>query len=182
MNTRIQVEHPITECVTGIDIVKAQIKIAFGEPMALTQRKIKVLGHAVECRINAEDPHNNFMPSPGKIRGLGLPGGPGIRVDTHIYSGYDVPHYYDSLLAKLIVYADSRQAAIQRMRQALEEFAINNIKTTIPFLVRLVDDHRFRNGNYNTNLIEQMKSDDDTNNLRGFMHRIMESFHFWTDE
>ncbi len=182
MNTRIQVEHPVTECVTGVDIVKAQIKIAAGEPLEIKQRQIRMRGHAIECRINAEDPHNNFMPSPGKIRGLGLPGGPGIRVDTHIYSGYEVPHYYDSLLAKLIVYADSRQAAIKKMRQALEEFAIHNIKTTIPFLIRVVGDHRFISGSYNTKLIEQMKDDDDTHNLRGFMHRIMESFRFWADE
>jgi len=182
MNTRIQVEHPVTESVTGLDLVKAQIRIAAGEPLELKQRQIKIKGHAIECRINAEDPYHDFMPSPGKIHGLGLPGGPGIRIDTHIHSGYEVPHYYDSLLAKCIVHSETRDAAIEKMKLALEEFTIHNVKTTIPFLMRIIDDQRFRNGDYCTNFIEQLKADEDTHRLKRFMHRIMESFHLWPDE
>jgi len=182
MNTRIQVEHPVTEYVTGIDLVKEQINVAAGRGLGLRQRDIKLSGHAIECRINAEDPHHNFMPSPGKIRGLGLPGGPGVRVDTHIFSGYEIPHYYDSLLGKLIVHADSRAAAIERMRRALGEFSIDNVKTTIPFLLRIVEDHRFANGNYCTDLVEKLRDDDDHHRLRGFMHRVLESFHLAADE
>lgn len=182
MNTRIQVEHPVTEYVTGIDLIKAQIRIASGEVLGLKQRNIKIKGHAIECRINAEDPSHNFMPSPGKIRSLGLPGGPGIRVDTHIFCGYEVPHFYDSLLAKLVVHANNRKNAIERMKRALDEFSIDNVKTTIPFLARIMDDHRFRSGEYCTDLIEKLKADDDNHHLRGFMKKIMDSFHLWPDE
>jgi acetyl-CoA carboxylase biotin carboxylase subunit len=182
MNTRIQVEHPVTESITGIDLVKAQIRVASGENLNLKQGKIQIKGHAIECRINAEDPHNNFMPSPGTIRGLGLPGGPGIRVDTHIYSGYEVPHHYDSLLVKLIVHAENRSMAIERMKQALEGCSINNVKTTIPFLLRIMDDHRFRSGDYCTDLLDLLKTDDNHLHLKGIMHKIIESFHRCSDD
>jgi len=179
MNTRIQVEHPVTEVVTGIDLVKEQIRIASGLRLEIKQRHIKINGHAIECRINAEDPEHNFMPSPGKVHGLCLPGGPGVRIDTHLYSGYEVPHYYDSLLAKLIVHADTRHAAVERMKGALEEFSIKNVATNAGFLRRIVGDERFGSGRYNTTLIEQLKKDDSHEVLRGFMHKIMESFHRW---
>jgi acetyl-CoA carboxylase biotin carboxylase subunit len=182
MNTRIQVEHPITEYLTGIDLVKAQIQIAFGENLNLTQRKITFNGHAIECRINAEDPHENFMPSPGKITGLGLPGGPGVRVDTHIYCGYEVPDYYDSLLVKLIVHAQNRQIAIERMKQALDECSINNVKTTISFLLRVMNDHRFISGDYSTSLLDLMKTDDNHHNIKGVMQNLTESLQLWPDE
>lgn len=182
MNTRIQVEHPVTECVSGIDLVNAQIRIAAGEPLPLEQRHVKLRGHSIECRINAEDPHHNFMPSPGTIRGLGIPGGPGIRVDTHIYSGYEVPHHYDSLLAKLIVHSSSRDAAIEKMRLALEEFSTKSVKTTTPFLMKIIDNQRFRKGEYCTDLLEELKADDDHHHLRGFMQKLLESAHLWVDE
>jgi acetyl-CoA carboxylase biotin carboxylase subunit len=138
MNTRIQVEHPVTEMVTGIDLIKEQIKVASGEKLKIQQENVQVRGAAIECRINAEDPDNNFMPSPGKIESLILPGGPNVRVDTHIYTGYEVPSYYDSLLAKLIVYGNNRNEAIRNMRRALSEFYISPIKTTVPFHLRLM--------------------------------------------
>ncbi|MBD3419620.1 MAG: acetyl-CoA carboxylase biotin carboxylase subunit [Chitinivibrionales bacterium] len=182
MNTRIQVEHPITECITGIDLIKAQLWVAAGERLGLKQSTIRRKGHAIECRINAEDPHHDFMPSPGRVNALGMPGGPGIRVDTHIYCGYDIPHHYDSLLAKLIVHADNRDLAIKRMKRALEEFNIDSVKTTIPYLQRIMDDHRFLSGEYTTNLTAQVKEDDDHHRLKGFMHRIMDSFHRWVED
>jgi len=177
MNTRIQVEHPVTEAVTGIDLVKEQIKIAAGMPLDLKQRQIKITGHAIECRINAEDPFQDFMPSPGRVRGLGLPGGPGIRVDTHLYSGYEIPHYYDSLLAKLIVHGESREAAINKMKQALREFRIKNLQTTIPYHQRIIDDERFLRGEYCTNLIELLKEDDEKHKMGRFMKKVYDSFH-----
>ncbi len=182
MNTRIQVEHPVTECVTGIDLIKAQIRVAAGESLELRQKDIQISGHAIECRINAEDPHNDFMPSPGKIRGLNLPGGPGVRVDSHVYCGYEVPHYYDSLLAKLIVHAESRPVAIERMKRALDEFTVENVKTTVPFLRRIMDHRGFVSGKYSTKLVEQIKTEEHDHHLRGFMHKIMDSFHHWADE
>lgn len=182
MNTRIQVEHPVTECVSGIDLVKEQIRIASGEHLGFEQKQIRLCGHAIECRINAEDPQHDFMPSPGKIRGLGVPGGPGVRVDTHIYSGYEVPHYYDSLLAKLIVHAETREIALRKMRLALEEFSIENVKTTIPFLAKIIETERFGSGNYATDLIEKLKKDHEHHHLREFMHKVLESFHLWPDE
>lgn len=182
MNTRIQVEHPVTESITGIDLVKEQISVAFGNEINLKQRSIKFTGHAIECRINAEDPHQNFIPSPGKIHDLALPGGPGVRIDTHIYSGYDVPLHYDSLLAKLIVHAENRVVAVERMKRALNEIQISNVKTTTPLLLRIMDDHRFRKGEYSTELINNIKSDDNHHQLRGFMHRLMESFHRYPEE
>ncbi|MDP2830647.1 MAG: ATP-grasp domain-containing protein, partial [Candidatus Omnitrophota bacterium] len=155
MNTRIQVEHPITEMITGVDLVKAQIRIAAGEKLKLTQKDIFCNGHAIECRINAEDPDNNFMPSPGKVTMYHPSGGMGVRVDSHLYTGYIVPPYYDSLIAKLIVYADDRRQAIARMRRALGEFMVEGIKTTIPFHLKVLDNPDFQKGEYSTKFIEE---------------------------
>ena len=146
MNTRIQVEHPVTEEVTGLDLVKEQIRVAAGEELSITQDEIVVSGHAIECRINAEDPDNNFAPSPGLIESLHLPGGTGIRVDTHIYAGYTVPPYYDSLLGKLICRGSTRAEAIARIKGALEEFVIEGVKTTIPLHLKIMNDPVFIEG------------------------------------
>ena len=155
MNTRIQVEHPITELITGVDLVKEQIRIAAGEKLKLAQKDISCNGHAIECRINAEDPDNNFMPSPGKVTMYHPSGGIGVRVDSHLYTGYSVPPYYDSLIAKLIVHADDRRQAIARMRRALGEFIVEGIKTTIPFHLRVLDNPNFQKGEYSTKFIEE---------------------------
>jgi acetyl-CoA carboxylase biotin carboxylase subunit len=152
MNTRIQVEHPVTEEVTGHDLIKLQLRVAAGE--RLPRKKIRQEGHAIECRINAEDPYNNFRPSPGRITGFHMPGGFGVRVDTHSYDGYEVPPYYDSLIAKLIVYAQTREGAIQKMASALDEFTIEGIKTTIPFHRQVMRDDRFRSGKFDTSFLE----------------------------
>lgn len=154
MNTRIQVEHPITEMVTGVDIVKEQIRVAFGKRLAYQQKEITGNGHSIECRINAEDPDNNFMPSPGEVTEIYLPGGPGVRVDSHLYKGYVIPPYYDSLIAKLIVHAQDRKSAIVRMKRALEEFIIEGIKTTIPFHLKVLNHGDFQKGEYSTKFIE----------------------------
>jgi len=154
MNTRIQVEHPVTEMVTGIDLVKEQIRIASGKRLAFNQSDVKLNGHAIECRINAEDPLNGFLPASGIVKSLHIPGGPGIRVDTHIYSMYRIPPFYDPLLAKLIAYGSTRSEAIARMIRALEEFIIEGVPTTIPFHLRVMKDERFRRGDVNTNYIE----------------------------
>jgi acetyl-CoA carboxylase biotin carboxylase subunit len=155
MNTRLQVEHPVTEYVYGVDIVKEQIKIAAGFPIELKQTQIKLSGHSIECRINAEDPEK-FIPSPGKITFLSLPGGPGIRVDTAVYNGYVIPSQYDSLIAKLIVYGRDRSEAISRMKRALEEFIIEGINTTIPFHKKVLNDPDFIKGEFNTGLAEKI--------------------------
>ncbi len=152
MNTRIQVEHPVTEQVTGHDLVKLQLRVAAGE--RLPKRKIIQRGHAIECRINAEDPSHNFRPNPGKITDFHMPGGFGVRVDTHSYAGYDVPPYYDSLIAKLIVYALTREGAINKMTSALDEFTIEGIKTTIPFHRAVMREERFRDGKFDTSFLE----------------------------
>jgi acetyl-CoA carboxylase, biotin carboxylase subunit len=154
MNTRIQVEHPVTEMVTGIDLIKEQIRVASGEKLKFQQDDLQVRGAAIECRINAEDPDNNFMPCPGRIDSLILPGGPNVRVDTHLYAGYEVPPYYDSLLAKLIVYGNNRQEAIKTMRRALSEFYIAPIKTTIPFHLKLMDNPLFKKGDISTHFVQ----------------------------
>jgi len=154
MNTRIQVEHPITEMVTGVDLVKEQLRIASGEKLAFRQKDIRTTGHAIECRINAEDPNNKFMPSPGTISRLCCPGGPGIRVDTHLYQDYAVPPYYDSLIAKLIAYDESREACIARMQRALREFAVEGVKTTIPFHQKVLEHECFARGQYSTKFVE----------------------------
>ena len=146
MNTRIQVEHPVTELITGIDLIKEQIRVAAGEPLRFTQEDVQLRGHAIECRINAEDPDKNFMPCPGSIDGYVTPGGPGVRVDSHAYPGYKIPPYYDSLVSKLIVWGTDREDAIARMKRALNEYAITGIKTTIPFHLKLMDNAAFVDG------------------------------------
>jgi acetyl-CoA carboxylase biotin carboxylase subunit len=156
MNTRIQVEHPVTEMVTGIDLIKEQLRVAAGEKLKFSQENVQLKGAAIECRINAEDPDNNFMPSPGKIEALILPGGPNVRVDTHIYAGYEVPAYYDSLVAKLIVHGNNRQEAIKTMRRALSEFYIAPIKTTIAFHLRLMDNPLFKRGDISTHFVQEL--------------------------
>ncbi len=155
MNTRIQVEHPVTEMVTGVDLVQEQIRIASGEPLRYQQEDIKIKGHAMECRINAEDPSRGFAPSPGKILDFRAPGGMGVRLDSHVYSGYTVPSNYDSLLGKLIVHRDSREEAILTMRRALEEFKIEGINTTIPFYSEVLQHFHFVKGNLDTGFIEE---------------------------
>ncbi|MEW6417989.1 MAG: acetyl-CoA carboxylase biotin carboxylase subunit [Nitrospirota bacterium] len=157
INTRIQVEHPVTEAVTGIDIIKEQIKLAAGLPLEYKQSQIRPSSHAIECRINAEDPER-FIPSPGKITFLSLPGGPCVRVDTAIYNGYVIPPHYDSLIAKLIAYGKDRQEAIARMRRALDEFIIEGINTTIPFHKKVLSNTDFISGNFNTNFTEKINS------------------------
>lgn len=155
MNTRVQVEHPVTEMVTGIDIVKEQIKIAYGNGLSYNQSDIKINGHAIECRINAEDPDKNFMPSPGKVKNLVIPGGFGVRVDSHLYSDYEVPPYYDSMLGKLIVHGNSRREAIRKMRYALEQFIVSGVKTNIEFQYVIMHNPDFVKGVYDTSFIEK---------------------------
>jgi acetyl-CoA carboxylase biotin carboxylase subunit len=156
MNTRIQVEHPVTECVTGLDLVKEQIRIAAGEKIPYKQEDIKFTGSAIECRINAEDPDKDFMPSPGKINMLDLPGGRGVRIDTHVYQGYEIPPYYDSLIAKLIVHGKDRNEAITICRRALDEFIVEPIKTTIPFHKKVMNNPIFIRGKFSTDFIEKL--------------------------
>jgi acetyl-CoA carboxylase, biotin carboxylase subunit len=153
MNTRIQVEHPVTEFITGIDLVKEQIKIALGKKLPFTQRQIKLTGHAIECRINAEDVKANFRPAPGKITQLIMPGGIGVRIDTHIYPGYEVPPFYDSMIAKLIVYAPTRKEAIRKMIVALEQFMVDGITTNIEFHYSLLHTQEFVSGNVDTGFV-----------------------------
>ena len=162
INTRIQVEHPVTEAVTGIDIIKEQIKLAAGLPLEYKQSQIKPSGHAIECRINAEDPVR-FIPSPGKITFLSLPGGPGVRVDTAIYDGYVIPPHYDSLIAKLIVYGKDRSEAIAKMRRALDEFIIEGINTTIPFHKKVMNHPEFISGDFNTSFAEKINGNSQQN-------------------
>ena len=156
MNTRIQVEHPVTEMVTGIDLLKAQIKIAWGEKLKLKQSDIKIKGCAIECRINAEDPKRNFIPCPGKISKLNFPGGRGVRLDSHIYAGYEISPYYDSMIAKLITYGKNRSEAIHIMRRALEEFVIEPIKTTVSLHKKILDNPNFLKGRVHTAFIEKL--------------------------
>ncbi len=157
INTRVQVEHPVTEMVTGIDIIKEQIKIASGTQLSFKQNDINISGHSIECRINAEDPES-FIPSPGEITFLFLPGGPGIRVDTYVYSGCKVPPHYDSLIAKLISYGRTRRESIDRMLRALEEFRIEGIKTTIPFHKKVLNNPGFISGDYDTHFLERINN------------------------
>ncbi|MFM2477959.1 acetyl-CoA carboxylase biotin carboxylase subunit [Celerinatantimonas sp. MCCC 1A17872] len=154
MNTRIQVEHPVTEMVTGVDLVKEQLRIAAGQPLSISQDEVKISGHAVECRINAEDP-DTFIPSPGKIETFHAPGGPGVRWDSHIYSGYTVPPYYDSMIGKLIAYGENRDIAIARMKNALAELVITGIKTNVPLQQRIMEDENFHNGGTNIHYLEK---------------------------
>jgi acetyl-CoA carboxylase biotin carboxylase subunit len=155
MNTRIQVEHPITEMVTGIDLVKEQIKLAAGEKLSIASEKVKMLGHSIECRINAEDPDKDFISSPGKIGKLFLPGGPGIRIDTHVYSGYTIPPYYDSLIAKIISFGADRDESIIRMQRALIEVEIENVKNTSSLHAKIMDNDRFRKGCVSTDFLSK---------------------------
>ena len=154
MNTRIQVEHPVTEMVTLADIVRNQIRIAEGEDLGYTQDDVQIVGHSIECRINAEDPVK-FTPSPGKITAFNIPGGPGVRVDTAVYPGYIVPPYYDSMIAKLIVHARTRELAIARMRRALEMMVVEGIKTTIPLHIKIMNDEKFQKGDFSTKFMEE---------------------------
>lgn len=156
MNTRIQVEHPVTESVTGLDLVKEQIRIAAGEKIPYKQEDIKFTGSSIECRINAEDPDKDFMPSPGKINMLDLPGGRGVRIDTHVYQGYEIPPYYDSMIAKLIVHGRDRNEAITICRRALDEFIVEPIKTTIPFHKKVMNNPMFIRGKFSTDFIERL--------------------------
>jgi acetyl-CoA carboxylase biotin carboxylase subunit len=156
MNTRIQVEHPVTEMVTGIDIVKEQIRIAVGEPLRIVQDDVRIDGHAIECRINAEDAENGFAPSPGKIESFNVPGGPGVRVDTHAYAQYVIPAYYDSLIAKLVAHAHDRDEAIARLARALDEFIVEGVKTTISFHRRAIASEVFRSGKFDTDFVGEL--------------------------
>ena len=156
MNTRIQVEHPVTECVTGIDLIKAQIRIASGEKLMFTQEDIHITGHAIECRINAENPGKNFRPSPGTISDMYLPGGKGVRIDTAIYSGYTIPPYYDSMIAKLIVWAHSRKEAIDKLRSALGEVIIEGVDTNVDYQYGIVNHPDFVNGTTDTDFIRRI--------------------------
>ena len=157
MNTRIQVEHPVTEMVTLADIVRNQIRIAEGEDLGYTQEDVQIVGHSIECRINAEDPVK-FTPSPGKITAFNIPGGPGVRVDTAVYPGYVVPPYYDSMIAKLIVHARTRELAIARMRRALEMMVVEGIKTTIPLHIKIMNDEKFQKGDFSTKFMEDFNN------------------------
>ena len=154
MNTRLQVEHPVTEMITGLDLVREQIRIADGHGLTLRQEDVRFRGHAIECRINAEDP-KTFAPSPGLVKGFHAPGGMNVRVDSGLYAGYRVPPYYDSMIAKLIVYGTTRQGALRRLRRALEEFVVDGITTTIPLHQKLVEDPEFQAGNYTIKWLEE---------------------------
>ncbi|MGF1492190.1 MAG: acetyl-CoA carboxylase biotin carboxylase subunit [Microcoleaceae cyanobacterium] len=156
MNTRIQVEHPVTEAVTGLDLIAEQIRIAQGERLSMAQDQIRLVGHAIECRINAEDPDSNFRPHPGRISGYLPPGGPGVRVDSHVYTDYEIPPYYDSLIGKLIVWGATREQAIARTKRALREFAITGIPTTIGFHQQMLETPEFLQGQIHTKFVEQM--------------------------
>jgi acetyl-CoA carboxylase biotin carboxylase subunit len=160
MNTRIQVEHPVTEMITGTDLIAEQIKIAQGEKLSLTQNQVTFSGHAIECRINAEDPDRNFRPHPGRISGYLPPGGPGVRMDSHVYTDYEIPAYYDSLIGKLIVWGGDRPTAIQRMKRALRECAITGVPTTIGFHQRILETSEFLNGEVYTNFVEKLMERD----------------------
>ena len=154
MNTRIQVEHGVTELVTGIDLIKEQIRIAAGEPLKLKQKDVQIRGHAIECRINAENPAKNFMPCPGQITELHFPGGNGIRIDSAIYPGYQIPPYYDSMIAKLMVYDKDRESAIQKMLSALGELVVEGVNTNVEFQFEILENEAFQKGNVNTDFIE----------------------------
>ena len=159
MNTRVQVEHPITEEITGVDLIREQILVAAGERLSISERDIRWNGHSIEVRVNAEDPYRDFAPSPARIAAVHFPGGAGVRVDSHIYSGYEVPPYYDSLLGKIIVHARSREEAIARMIRALSEFSIDGPATTVPLGLAILNDARFARGEYNTLYLERFMKD-----------------------
>jgi acetyl-CoA carboxylase biotin carboxylase subunit len=155
MNTRIQVEHPVTEMITGLDLISEQIRIAQGEKLRVTQDQVSFRGHAIECRINAEDPDRDFRPHPGKISGYLPPGGPGVRMDSHVYTDYEIPPYYDSLIGKLIVWGENRETAIKRMKRALKECAITGVPTTINFHQKILENPAFLAGEVYTNFIQE---------------------------
>ena len=156
VNSRIQVEHPVTEMITGVDLVREQLRIAFGDPLAMTQAEVQCKGHAIECRVTAEDPNDDFMPSPGRITRFIVPDGNHIRVDTHCYEGYLIPPYYDSLMAKVIAAGDHRDAAREKLRSALSAFSISGVETNIPFLRFLLDQPQFITGDVNCKWIEDV--------------------------
>jgi acetyl-CoA carboxylase biotin carboxylase subunit len=172
MNTRLQVEHPVTEAVTGVDIVKEQIRIARGRSLSITQENVQINGWAIECRINAEEPYNNFMPSTGRISHVLLPTGPGVRIDTGVYPGFEISAYYDSLISKLIVHGATRAEAILRMRRALEEYKIVGVRTNIPFHQNLMDSHRFMAGNIDTRFVEERFSLDEKEQRKSYNPQI----------
>jgi acetyl-CoA carboxylase, biotin carboxylase subunit len=155
MNTRVQVEHPVTELVTGIDLVQEQLRIARGRRLRFAQEDIRMNGWAIECRINAEDPYHNFLPSTGRITAITLPTGPGVRVDTGVYEGYEITPHYDSMISKLICYGETRGEAVLRMRRALEEYRIMGVKTNIPFHQHMMESHRFLSGQFDTKFVEE---------------------------
>ncbi len=159
MNTRLQVEHGISEMISNIDIVREQINIAEGNPLSFKQEDIKLQGHAIECRINAEDPERNFLPAPGEINGYITPGGFGVRVDSHVYSGYKIPPYYDSLISKVMCWAPNREEARRRMYRVLKEYVITGVKTTLPFYQELIEDEVFISGNFDTGFMNTYKKD-----------------------
>jgi acetyl-CoA carboxylase biotin carboxylase subunit len=156
INCRIQVEHPVTEMLTGVDIIAEQIRVAAGEPLSLRQDAVDLRGHAIEFRINAEDPTDNFSPQTGEVESLMLPGGPGVRIDTHLFPGYEVPPYYDSLLAKLIVWGETREVALARSRRALAEFDVRGVKTNLPFHRGIIDNDAFLDARVSTNLLDRV--------------------------
>jgi len=160
MNTRLQVEHPVTEMITGMDLVREQIRIAGGEALSVRQEELQFRGHAIECRINAEDPRT-FAPSPGLVSGFHAPGGMHVRVDSGLYAGYRVPPYYDSMIAKLIVYGRDRDGCIRRLKRALEEFVIQGVTTTIPLHQKLIEDPEFQSGDYTIKWLEEWLAKDD---------------------
>ena len=159
MNTRIQVEHPVTEMVTGIDLIKEQIRIVAGQELPFTQEEIHLTGHAIECRINAENPREDFRPCPGRIEGLFLPGGMGVRVDSAVYQGYAIPPYYDSMVAKVIVHGDTRLEAIRRMRRALEEFIVEGVDTNTELQYLILHHEEFVRGQFTTSFVERHLSE-----------------------
>jgi acetyl-CoA carboxylase biotin carboxylase subunit len=180
MNTRLQVEHPVTELVTGLDIVKEQIRIARGRQLRFNQESVRMKGWAIECRINAEDPYNHFLPSTGVISHSLLPTGPGVRVDTGVYPGFEISPYYDSLISKLIVFGETRAEAILRMRRALEEYKVVGVRTNIPFHQKLMDSHRFMGGQFDTRFVEERFSlnlgeDGDDGRVRGHSQALSDS-------
>jgi acetyl-CoA carboxylase biotin carboxylase subunit len=156
MNTRLQVEHPVTEMVTGVDIVKEQLNIAAGEKLSIRQEDVRQTGHAIECRVYAEDPDRNFMPCPGLVTSLRTPGGPGVRDDSGVFEGFEIPIYYDPIISKLVVWGTSRSEAVARMRRALNEYVVTGVKTTIPFHIRVMNNRHFLEGNFDTNFIDKV--------------------------
>lgn len=162
MNTRIQVEHPVTEMITGVDLIQEQLRIASGQKLRLTQDDVQIRGHAIECRINAEDPNENFAPRPGKIEHYRTPGGFGVRMDTHIEAGYTIPPFYDSMVGKLICWADTRDEAIERTLRALDELKVDGVVTTAPFQAQLINSDKFRSGEFNTGYVAKMLENMDT--------------------